>query len=359
MPMIRVLRRFLQLMIGAAGISYGLSLTFHLMLRAMVAPGTVWWVDFANSFTPYLFLPLLLLLPLALLARTSRRYVALPLAGLLLVGLVWLLPRLIPDSASAQGEGTTLAIATFNMRGGSNNQDIGDDIAWLRVQALDIAFIQEIPRKYYDTVAAELTDLYPQQISQLHDLRVRGQSILTPFSVIASEDFFLDERGEAQQRIVIGIDGREVALYNLHLMLPVGNEAHLPWSPSNALLSLLTRYDEQGRNREIDALIERLAAEPLPYIAAGDFNTSDNSVAYERLAAHMTDAFRSAGTGMGGTWPITATIALPDSIPPLLRIDYIWHSRHFRALAAEVGTPVNTYGDHLPVFATLELLPAA
>ena len=40
---------------------------------------------------------------------------------------------------------------------------------------------------------------------------------------------------------------------------------------------------------------------------------------------------------------------------PMLRLDYIWHDDHFRALNAEKG-PSGLGSDHLPVVADLELL---
>jgi hypothetical protein len=91
-----------------------------------------------------------------------------------------------------------------------------------------------------------------------------------------------------------------------------------------------------------------------PFIVAGDFNICEHSVIYGELAARMADSFREAGTGFGTSWPLPVAKEIPVFVPPLVRIDYIWHSKHFRAIDASQGPRLGS--DHLPLFATLELI---
>lgn len=352
-----ILVRALRALVGATAVSYALALLVHLLLRWTVAPGTLWWVDFTANFTPYLFAPLLILLPLALLARLNWRVVVLPLLVLLVTGALLYAPRFFPPTATVSATGPTIDVLTFNMRGRDKRFEFDAEIAWLDAVAVDIALIQEIPRLWHERAPLDLNDDYPEQYHQSAEVRVRGQSTLTRYPMFDAEPFTLTPTTGAQLRSVVVIDGREVALYNIHLALPVGDETHLPITLPNDTLNLMTRYDETGRNRQITALLDRLDAEPLPYIVAGDFNTSDNAIMYGALAAQMTDAWAVGGTGFGGSWPIASRIGVPAIVPPLLRIDYIWHSAHFRTVRTWQGEPVNSYGDHLPLFATLELLP--
>lgn len=67
----------------------------------------------------------------------------------------------------------------------------------------------------------------------------------------------------------------------------------------------------------------------------------------------MNDSFREAGVGLGTSWPVSRMRGLPWFIPPLIRIDYIWHSDHFRAVMAQQGPERGS--DHLPVLATLAM----
>ena len=83
---------------------------------------------------------------------------------------------------------------------------------------------------------------------------------------------------------------------------------------------------------------------------------SDQTSIYGELASRMGDSFRQAGTGLGGSWPVSAMeefTSLPDFVPPLFRIDYIWHSEQFRAISAQQGPELGS--DHLPLLATLSI----
>jgi endonuclease/exonuclease/phosphatase (EEP) superfamily protein YafD len=108
------------------------------------------------------------------------------------------------------------------------------------------------------------------------------------------------------------------------------------------------------RNRQIEHLMTVLARETLPYIVAGDFNTSDQSLIYPRIASLMGDSFREAGFGFGTSWPVSAAQRETFGfLPPLVRIDYIWHSRDWVATQAAQGPPLGS--DHLALTATLAL----
>ena len=78
---------------------------------------------------------------------------------------------------------------------------------------------------------------------------------------------------------------------------------------------------------------------------------SDQTSIYASLASQMGDSFREAGIGLGTTWPAFQVVGMNPGLPPLIRIDYIWHSRGFQAVNAEVGPYLGS--DHLPVTATL------
>jgi endonuclease/exonuclease/phosphatase (EEP) superfamily protein YafD len=56
--------------------------------------------------------------------------------------------------------------------------------------------------------------------------------------------------------------------------------------------------------------------------------------------------------GFGASWP-----ALFTGIPPLVRIDYIWHSDEFRAISVKQGPDIGS--DHLPLYATLDITDSA
>ncbi len=102
------------------------------------------------------------------------------------------------------------------------------------------------------------------------------------------------------------------------------------------------------RNAQLNALLQH-ATKGQPSLLIGDFNMVQYQAAYRGfIAAGLVDSFREAGTGRGFTYPIRRA---GFRLRPLLRIDFIWHTRHMRAKRAWVGTDYGS--DHLPIFAEL------
>ncbi len=174
---------------------------------------------------------------------------------------------------------------------------------------------------------------------------------------------YLDMEGDGtptQQRVTLAVGEQTIVLYNVHFLMPVGETPHLSLPVDNPFVNLAVRYDDTARNGQIERLLEHLENEALPYLVAGDFNMSDQTAMYGELARTMGDSFREAGSGYGGSWPVSAMeefTSLPDFVPALFRIDYIWHSRRFRALETWQGPELGS--DHLPLAAMLELIAPA
>jgi endonuclease/exonuclease/phosphatase (EEP) superfamily protein YafD len=104
----------------------------------------------------------------------------------------------------------------------------------------------------------------------------------------------------------------------------------------------------QRRNAQLRAL-RQLATTGEPSLLMGDFNMVQAQAAYRRyVVAGLIDAFREAGAGRGFTYPVRRA---GWRLRPLIRIDFIWHTRHLRAERAWVGADYGS--DHLPIFADL------
>ncbi len=329
---------------------YIIMLTAYLLLR-LAFGDRFWWLSLLNTFAHLLFLPLVLLLPLAILLRARGSvFRLLPLA---LVGGLWITPYYLPKAAPAPN-GQTLRVLTFNVWG--RNHDLRHVEAWLRQEQPDIAVLQEISPAYAVDHLPSLLDLYPYQSTQPDSPRWGGNITLSRFPVISMEFVDLHVPNEAAPlRIVVEVNGDQIAIYNVHLAWPVRQSPRLPLPPAlnSFYLRVALGFDDRARNQQVQALLAHLQNEPLPYIVAGDFNTSDQSATYQQLAAAMTDSFREAGQGWRGSWPVSSARGLPSLLPPLIRIDYIWHSEQFDTLAAARGPALGS--DHLPMLATLML----
>jgi vancomycin resistance protein VanJ len=242
-----------------------------------------------------------------------------------------------------------LKIATFNMWGGNPHQ--AQVTGWLRKIDADIVLLQEVPASFASSGVIDLRAVYPFQFreetpEQWWSNAVLSKHLIQSVKLLDVQEGYFSTR----QRFEIRVGETDMLIYNIHLTYPMRAEPRL--ETSSFWLRTIARYDAARRDAEIRAMLNELAGETLPCIVAGDFNMSAQSRMYGRIARIMHDSFREAGTGIGGTWPISAVAGFPRIIPPLLRLDYIWHSAHFRAMSAEVGPKLGS--DHLPVLVTLE-----
>jgi endonuclease/exonuclease/phosphatase (EEP) superfamily protein YafD len=324
--------------------SYALGLLIFTILR-LIFGDSVWWLGFFGNFTPFYFAALIGLLPLALIARARRSFLLLLPSAL--IGLLIYVPLYLPKAEAKAPEADTFRLITFNVWG--DNPDMSRIEDWLKAQQADAVVTIELPPAWTNGIPA-LKEAYPQQITHVAQGLYWGSTILSPHAILSADVFNLGEI--PQQRIVIELGGQQIALYAIHLYLPVGDKPHLPL-PTNFLGAAFFSYDGAKREAQIHTLLDRLRTEPLPYVVAGDFNMSDQAAVYNELAAAMGDSFREVGTGLGTSWPAFQAFGLPALLPPLVRIDYIWHSAGLRALHAEEGPFLGS--DHRPLAATLAL----
>lgn len=303
-------------------------------------PNPVWWLELVHTFSLYLFvfLPLTLLLSLV----KNWRWLA-GLSILLTLGLgVYLAPYFmpVPHCAASTFTAPTFKVMSYNMR-----NDTAGFIDFSKREDADIIFVQENAQAYANVGVSELLETYPYQTSQLE---VWGNMILSRYPVVEFES--LETFGYSlPQRAVIDLEGEQIAVYNLHLTWPIVQprvDLGTPFFPINAL----SRYDETARNVQLEQLLALLDEEPLPWLAVGDFNLSSFSPVYDRLRLHMNDAHREAGFGLGLSWPAPANQL---RLPPLLRIDYVWHSDDFEACSSRRAPALAS--DHFPHVATLSL----
>ncbi len=196
----------------------------------------------------------------------------------------------------------------------------------------DLVLIQETP---------SLSELQELELMKRYTLvyggERRGNAVLSKYPVLTERNISLGNGWEAQ-RLVIEVDGRELAVYNIHLLLPL----NLRPVESTVGQLLGARYDERTRNAQIRTLLGELGTEPLPYLVAGDFNLSEYSPVYSELATVMKDSYRESSRGFGFSWHSAFTF---------LRIDYIWHSPALVAVESLRGERFAS--DHHPVISEL------
>lgn len=332
-------------------------LALFLGLR-LLTDGSWWFLALLNTFALYLFLPLLLVVPLCGVLRMRRLGWA--AAALSVIGLAWFgggavraMPA-APEPVPLPQSGSALKIVVYNVRDGGRN--IAPDVAWLLGTDADVIFLSELNDVGVDVRLDALRRAYPYEVRGDVD-----QRILSRHALRADESVVMDASPWRGVAIRTGIElaGRQLSLYSVHTAIPRGTKDHFdmgrfPFNflpQRNFLISVVARYDETQRNWEVEQLLSVVRADSNPVIVAGDFNTSPYSTMYARVAALLQDTQAEAGSGLGHTWPNGAVVGAPQWLPALLRIDYIWHSAEFVALSHQVAGPLGS--DHLPVMAVL------
>jgi vancomycin resistance protein VanJ len=211
----------------------------------------------------------------------------------------------------------------------------------LRQSGADIIGLQELAPEQGAAIADLLGSDYPYHV--LHATGIPGKGLLSRYPVRETQLLELHPGRPDLQARVAAPDG-EIAVIVAHPPPP-----------------------RLGRNRIhqaalADQQISGIAVEATrgqPSVLLTDFNRVGWQAAYHQLRqSGLIDAFGTAGRGAGFTLPTRFSHLayrghplgeLP--LPPLLRVDYVWHTAHFRTLASWIGG--NAGSDHLPVLAEL------
>ena len=134
------------------------------------------------------------------------------------------------------------------------------------------------------------------------------------------------------QQVSIDVAGEVIGLFNVHLQAP-----QLParWHRGSLVL-VAPQYETSIQDDELERLLGELDLLQGPVVVAGDLNMTDQSPGYKELTRRLGDAHREVGWGLGLTFPDREARRITSPFP-LMRIDYILHSRDITAHRAYVG----------------------
>jgi vancomycin resistance protein VanJ len=315
--------------------------------------GTRWWLLFlVSTFAEYLFLPLPLILAIALFTRRRETWVGFGAAlalGVYLYGGLFL-----PSPAGGAG-GATLTVMSYNMRGMSWGPQAV--VAAIRTADADLVALQELNPSAAEAIGHELVGEYPYQVLD-PQAGVTGMGAISRYPLRSTGETMAGEWIGTPQVLALDFDGKGVTVLHFH--------AFATNFAGQGLLSAPSTIEQtvRGREQQARAIVDFVAAHPGPLVALGDFNTADQSTAYGLVTDVLTDSWREAGWGFGHTFPggtqpdgsrvTRAGVPLPMW---LVRIDYVFHSEHWRAVSARIG-PWDRISDHLPVVAELTWVQA-
>jgi vancomycin resistance protein VanJ len=207
----------------------------------------------------------------------------------------------------------------------------------LRESGADVIAIQEVSEEDAAAFDRELRDVYPHQ--SLHGYGVSGKAVLSRKPIVAEETFSLHtERFHLQ--VAIDYDGTAVHVINTHLPPPIFDGRVWP------------AWHGRVAQAEISDLLAKAQTTHGPTVMLGDFNKLPRNQVYAISGSDgLRDVFNQVEEEPGPTFP--RRFGVLPWMPPMFRIDYIWHSQQFTVNRAWVGP--DTGSDHLPVLAELSL----
>jgi endonuclease/exonuclease/phosphatase (EEP) superfamily protein YafD len=293
----------------------------------------LWWMALVNRSALALFLPLVVLLPLALWRRQARLLVGLLLP---LVVFVWLFAdEVLPPMASPRVTGEAITAMTFNVLW--HNQDYARLAAAIRDADADLVGLHELRPDHLSGLAAELGDAYPYRavhpVEQYHTI-----SLLSRFPIEAVTPL-PDPPFERALVVRVRAGDRPLTVIVAHLTPTNPLDYGLEQLPATVAERFARRADQA------EALATAARAADQPVIILCDCNLAPTSEAYTRLQAGLTDSFAAAG------WGWRPTMLAPGFSVAAERVDYIWHTDHLQAVDALVGRDGGS--DHLPAVARL------
>jgi vancomycin resistance protein VanJ len=290
---------------------------------------------FTQVFEPYLLI--LLVAGAAILALIARRRVpSLLLLALVIAVALRYVPLLISFPAATPPGAQRLHVMSWNMEaGGVPFETAADTIEDAHPDV--VGLVELVPPISRAAESDErLQGLYPYQVL-LPRSGVPDLGLLSRFPITEHE---FTEAPSLLRAVIAPPDGPPITVFVAH-----------PYLASIDQIGFVPDIQTHSRDAEISAIRDEIEAELAAdhdVLVLGDFNTTEREPAYAELSKDLHDAQREAGFGFGMTWRPAKIENLPFG---LLRIDYLFASARFVALAAAPDcTPRGS--DHCLITAT-------
>lgn len=270
---------------------------------------------------------------IAAYALARRKWVAavaaLPLIAFTLAPVAW---TYVDGRQTNESSESTTRLMTANLLV-SNDQHVAV-AREIRKADPDVLVIQEYSDAWNTALQAALGDDLPHSSFETRDdsFGTALYSGTEPSDGTRPAPVVLGSDMTPQTRTVIEIGGREVALYNIHLLPPIAMD-----------------YVREG-HRQFDDLVDLVQAERMPVIVVGDLNLTETTPQHAQLAKiGLRDAWDIRGRGRGATWPDNSFLRFL----PGLRLDHVYVSPEIAVVDVRIGEVPGS--DHRPVIADLAL----
>jgi vancomycin resistance protein VanJ len=331
-PPTRFPRRFRRPVVVCSWLYLALSLALWLLL----SQAEVWWPATVLLFSPrWVFaLPLVLLVPAAMLVRSLRSFAVLLVTAIFIGGPVMSFNIPWQTLTTSRPAGASFRVMTLNMHYTKGNAVALDDMID-RVQP-DVVAIQEWPGEK------------ESQLKYSREWHVKSNSGLFfasrhPIRKVVELGGHSTGEFASASRYDVETPGGLIYVFSIHTASSrEGISGTLRESRKGPDALRANSLHRRAQQENIAAEAARCSG---PVLVVGDFNTPPESPIFDEIWNGYTDAFRAAGWGWGYTFAGAKT---------MVRIDHILANRAWGVTACRVGPAIGS--PHRPVIADLVLL---
>ena len=339
----RPLRRLRQAAIGA-GLAYAGAVLGYGVLRPLLGD-RAGWIELADDMEPWAYAPSP---AVGLLGAVlgSGSLAAAGAATMAAFGLRWghRYLRRTPTGYAARST-SDLTVMTFNTLAWQRE---GRDLEASIAQAdPDVVGLQEIGPRAADHLIEAFAERLPYHFVTQSPTS-SGAAVLSRYPIRDTVAFRASPQGHWWQRMTIESPAGPITYVNLHTRIPYVRKTHRGLGP----LKLPLEFHAERRRNEVRTLVSMLEEIDGPLIVVGDFNMTERSPDHRLLSGRLRDAYQAVGAGLGLSFPRRGAFPIAFPAPwPMLRLDYVWHSEHFRPAWAYRGDA--GHSDHHPIVAGL------
>jgi endonuclease/exonuclease/phosphatase (EEP) superfamily protein YafD len=295
----------------------------------------LWYIQALHYVLPWLFIPLIPLLLIAILLRSRVKtlLLILPLPLFILTYGELYLPRLPVHTT-----GEPFKVMTHNVWGANTQFD--QITSEIQTHDPDFLSLHEFSPPIVEALENNLAETYPYY-------RIDPNvGFFSRYPILQSHAFRLGGiygiPGPWAQHLVVEMDGKEVNIFNVHPPSPPLQGEYILGLP----FRLPTNFRTEGYEMAVQEILWRMEQVNGPILVIGDLNFTDQEKEYKLLTRTLKDAHRECGWGMGFSLARFPSLGLA-----LWRIDYVLHSADFVCLRTEMGDFAGS--DHRPVIAEL------
>jgi endonuclease/exonuclease/phosphatase (EEP) superfamily protein YafD len=312
----------------------------------LVAPQRSGWLALSQVLAPFIFLPLILVLPFAIINNTHL------LRALLLACIACAIFSFFPPlnfiAPTQTSTSTQLKVLQWNV-----NVCCGSERQAARVRPVletsnaDIIVLQEA---YWQWMREDptISRRYPYQLNHTSQAS-SGLVVLSRFPIMEGAGAPQRPGTRGWPRIVWA----RLDLGSQRELLLVAAHTESPYS-SNGRCRFPSCYDTTERDSllpNIRALVDPALAQQKHILLIGDMNTTEREPAYDELVRGLADTHREIGKGFGNTWGLIPELGWTI---PLLRIEYLFHSSNIAPMS--MVTDCTLHGsDHCSIEGTFTL----